>query len=234
VAAGTSTATPFVTSGLGGPIGPTFDAGGNLYVANLGNGTVSKVPAGTTAATPFLSTNEPTGLAFDASANLYVSNQTNGTVSKVAVGTSTATVFVTGGLNQPQNLAFDASGNLYVANLGNNTVSKVAAELAPPVAGGVVIRSSLPNRPMLLGDTTSPVDGINFSSAELADIHTTAAGTLTFGDDSQTGDITFRTARPPPPGPPSSSSRPRARLERLCWTTPARASPWTPTAAVSA
>jgi hypothetical protein len=75
-------------------------------------------------------------------------------------------------------------------------MSKVAAGLAPAVTGGVVIRSSLPDRPMLLGDTSSPVAGINLGSAELADIHITPTGTLTFGDDSQTGDITFRTARP--------------------------------------
>src|SRR5262249_28632465 len=78
----------------------------------------------------------------------------------------------------------------------DDKMSEVTAQLASPVAGGVVIRSSLPDRPILVGDTSSPVAGINLGSAELADIHTTATGTLTFGDDSQTGDITFRTARP--------------------------------------
>jgi hypothetical protein len=75
-------------------------------------------------------------------------------------------------------------------------VSKVAAATSPPVAGGVAVRSSLPTRPMLLGDTSSPVDGINLSNPELAGLQITATGTLTFGDDSQTGDITFRTAQP--------------------------------------
>jgi sugar lactone lactonase YvrE len=197
VAAGTSTATPFVTSGLSLPVGLAFDASGNLYVGNEGNGTVSKVAAGTSTAIPFITSglNVADGLAFDASGNLYVADQNNSTVSKVAVGTSTATPFITSGLNQAWGLAFDAAGNFYAANRGNGTVSKVAAQLAP-VAGGVVIRSSLPNRPMLVGDTSSPVNGINLTSAELANIQTTATGTLTFGDDSQTGDITFRTARP--------------------------------------
>jgi DNA-binding beta-propeller fold protein YncE len=198
VAAGSSTATPFVTSALNMPAGLAFDASGNLYVANYRNGTVSKVAAGSTTATPFITTglNGPTGLAFDASGNLYVTNFGNGTVSKVSLGTTTPTPFLTGGLNGPHGIQFDASGNLYVANYGNSTVSKVAAQLAAPVAGGVVIRSSLPNRPMLVGDISNPMNGINLSSAELADIRTIATGTLTFGDDSQTGDVTFRTARP--------------------------------------
>jgi hypothetical protein len=197
VAAGSSTATPFVTSGLNGPEYLAFDASGNLYVANLGNSTVSKVAAGSSTATPFVTSglNQPIDLAFDAGGNLYVANYGNSTVSKVAAGTSTAVPFLTSGLNQPPGLAFDAGGNLYVANDANSTVSKVAATLTP-AAGGVVVRSSLLNRPMLLGDTSNPVDGINLSSAELADIRTTPTGTLNFGDDSQTGDITFRTARP--------------------------------------
>jgi sugar lactone lactonase YvrE len=192
---------PFVTAGLDRPRGLAFDASGNLYVANYFGNTVSKVAAGTNIATPFVTAglSRPWGLAFDASDNLYVSNEANNTVCIVPAGSSTATTIVTSGPN-PQALAFDASGNLYVANYAGNTVSKVAATTSPPVAGGVVVRSSLPGRPMLLGDTSSPVDGINLSSPELADIQTTATGTLTFGDASQTGDITFRTAQPATPG----------------------------------
>jgi DNA-binding beta-propeller fold protein YncE len=198
VAAGTSTAIPFITAGVNQPIDLAFDVSGNLYVACYGTSTVVKVVAGTSTATPFLTgdLNGLDGLAFDASGNLYIANQNNNTVSKVAAGTTTVTPFITSGLNAARGVEFDAAGNLYVVNRNADAVSKVAAQLAPSVAGGVVIRSSLPNRPMLVGDTSSPVNGINLSSAELADIQTTATGTLTFGDDSQTGDITFRTARP--------------------------------------
>ena len=58
---------PFA-SGFNGPAGLAFDPAGNLYVANTGNGTVSKVtPAGvvSTFASGFL---QPFGLAFDAAA----------------------------------------------------------------------------------------------------------------------------------------------------------------------
>ncbi len=38
--------------------------------------------------------------------------------------------------------------------------------------------------------------GINLTDAELAQIQTTAAGSITFGDSSQTGDITFKAVAP--------------------------------------
>jgi DNA-binding beta-propeller fold protein YncE len=199
VAAGTSTATPFITSGLDLPYGVAFDASGNLYIVSTGTNIVSKVAPGASTAVPFVTSGlfRPWDMAFDVNGNFYVANFFGGSVSKVAAGSSTPTLFVTGGLNAPTGVAFDASGNLYITTAKDDRMWKAtAATLAPAVTGGVVIRSSLPNRPMLVGDTTSPVSGINLSSAELADIRTTATGTLTFGDDNQTGDITFRTARP--------------------------------------
>ena len=65
----------FVSSGLDDPYGLAFDAAGNLYVANYGNNTISKVtPAG--AVSTFVSSglDDPDGLAFDAAGNLYVAN----------------------------------------------------------------------------------------------------------------------------------------------------------------
>ena len=65
------------------PYGLAFDAAGNLYVANAGDDTVSKVtPAGvvSTFASGF---DDPVGLAFDAAGNLYVANAGDNTVSKV-------------------------------------------------------------------------------------------------------------------------------------------------------
>jgi hypothetical protein len=67
-----------------------------------------------------------------------------------------------------------------------------AAQLS--AAGGVVIRSSVATRPMSLGGANTAVAGINLTDAELARIETAAAGTLTIGDSTQTGDIRFTTA----------------------------------------
>ena len=49
---------------------------------------------------------------------------------------------------------------------------------------------------MSLGGTNNAVAGINLTDAELAQIQTTATGTVTIGDSSQTGNITFTTATP--------------------------------------
>ena len=49
---------------------------------------------------------------------------------------------------------------------------------------------------MSIGGTNNAVAGINLTDAELAQIYTTASGTVTFGDSSQTGNITFTTATP--------------------------------------
>ena len=117
-------------------------------------------------------------------------------MSEFAPGSTTPTATLSG-LNNPYSLAFDSSGNLYVANSagGSNTVSEFAASITPAPAG-VVIRSSQPANQMSLGNSSTPVDGINLTNAELAQIQTTASGTITFGDSSQTGNITFTTATP--------------------------------------
>ena len=49
---------------------------------------------------------------------------------------------------------------------------------------------------MSLGGTNNAVAGVNLTDAELAQIQTTATGTLTVGDIAQTGNITFTTATP--------------------------------------
>ena len=68
------------------------------------------------------------------------------------------------------------------------------ATIGDQLAGGVVIRSSLPSRPMSLGGGDSDVQGINLTDAELARIQTTDTGTVTIGDSGQIGSITFHTA----------------------------------------
>ena len=90
-------------------------------------------------------------------------------------------------------MVFDSSGDLYVANPGGTTVNKFAM-VPTPTAGGVVIHSSIPTRPMSIGGGASDVAGINLTDAELAQIETTAAGTVTIGDSTQTGNITVKTA----------------------------------------
>jgi sugar lactone lactonase YvrE len=114
-------------SGVSVPYGLALDAAGNLYVADAGNGTVSKVPAG--GGTPSLyasGLNFPVALALDAAGNLYVANNQDGTVSEVPAGGGTPTTYASGP-HSPFGLALDAAGNLYVADQGDSTVREVPA-----------------------------------------------------------------------------------------------------------
>ena len=122
----TLSATPTVSTiaaGFNQPDGLAVDSAGNLYVANLGDGTVTKVtPAGMKTFASGLE--NPGGLAFDAAGNLFIANSIENTVMMVTpqgVMSTFASVF-----NTPFGLAFDAAGNLYVSNVGDNTVIEVS------------------------------------------------------------------------------------------------------------
>jgi len=118
---------------LSNPQGITVDSLGNLYVANYGNNTVSKLVLqldGSYSCTNLTLTgntlNGPYGITMD-SGNFYVTNQ-NSTVSKLVLqldgSYSCTNLNLTGTLNGPYGIMMD-SGNLYVANNGNSTVSKI-------------------------------------------------------------------------------------------------------------
>jgi sugar lactone lactonase YvrE len=64
------------------------------------------------------------------------------------------------------------------------------------VAGGVVIRTGDPELSINLGDDSGSSPGLSLSHAELAQIFTTAVGTLTFGDLTQMGTISFTSISP--------------------------------------
>ena len=112
------------------PHGMALDRNGNLYVANFGNGTVTRIAltpdgnAGTS--TVFASgLSGPADLAFDRDGNLFVSNKNNSTITRITPA-GASSVFLSGnGLNQPWGLAFDAAGDLFVANSGSNSVTRV-------------------------------------------------------------------------------------------------------------
>jgi hypothetical protein len=110
-------------SGFNFPAGEAFDADGNLYVANVGAGTVSEVTPAKVVSTFASGFNAPEGLAFDAAGNLYVANVGANTVSKVTPARVVSTF--ASGFKAPEGLAFDAAGNLYVLNAGTGTVSEV-------------------------------------------------------------------------------------------------------------
>ena len=116
-----------IISGLEGPRGLAFDNSGNLYVANLGNGTIGKYNSngGTIDASFVTGLREPFGLAFDNSGNLYVSNSYYfGKIGKYNSNGGVLNANLVTGLTGPYGIAFDTSGNLYVATLFNSTIGK--------------------------------------------------------------------------------------------------------------
>ncbi len=116
-------------TGLEVPGTIAFDSAGNLYVANLRNGTVSEFAPGSSVPTRTL-TDASTGgnlfpqvLTFGPDGKLYVAS--SDTVSVFNPGATSPSATLTG-LKNPAALEFDSTGNLYVADDINNTVSVYA------------------------------------------------------------------------------------------------------------
>src|SRR6185436_14561473 len=87
-------------TGMNAPHDLEFDASGNLYVANQGSNTISKITPGGVVST-FASgglLSAPSGLAFDASGNLYVSNLGGNTIEVFTPG-GVGTIFANNGVN---------------------------------------------------------------------------------------------------------------------------------------
>jgi len=124
------------------PTGITVDSLGNLYVANSGNDSISKLEPLITPYTYSCTTltltgpntiNYPQGITIDSLGNLYVVNQYGSSVSKIersGSGYSCTTLTLTGGtLFFPQGITIDSLGNLYVANY--HSISKLVNSGTP-------------------------------------------------------------------------------------------------------
>lgn len=112
-----------VRNGFSSPMSLTGDSGGNLFVSNFGDGTISKIsPQG--AITRFAGgLNNPQGLTTDAAGNLYVAN--SGTNSVVKISSDGTVSTLASGLSNPVDVQFDTSGNLYVADSGDNSIKVI-------------------------------------------------------------------------------------------------------------
>jgi DNA-binding beta-propeller fold protein YncE len=109
----------------------TIDASRNVYIANYGNNTVSKItPSGivTQAWASLVSGANPLAIAVDVLGNVYTANYGNNTISKITPsGIVTQAWAGLASADHPLAIAVDVLGNVYTASSINNTVSKITS-----------------------------------------------------------------------------------------------------------
>ena len=150
-ASGSSHAKRTIVSNVSAPAALAVN-GGNLYVANQGNNTVSVFsPLGLHVATISSGINVPDAMAFDSAGNLYVSNRgpaagTSSSVTVYAPGKTAPLRTIAQNVKLPLAVALDSSNDVYVANVGTNdvTVYKAGtATLLRTISQGIAVPSAL-------------------------------------------------------------------------------------------
>src|SRR5271157_399014 len=149
---------PAVSAPLGQTLAVAVDAGGNVFVADIGNhmvvristdGTVTVVAgngnpgfAGDGGPATHASLNVPSGLALDSSGNLYIADEFNNRIRKVGTDGVITTIAgdgvpgsggdggpaVSASLSDPCSVAVDKAGNLYIADTLSHRVRKIAPD----------------------------------------------------------------------------------------------------------
>ena len=100
-----------------------IDSSGNVYTANSGNNTITKItPAGVVTLVWATVGAVPQDLVIDSSGNVYSANSTAGTISKVTPAGVVTLVWATVNANV-NSLVIDFSGNIY--SLGTGGISKI-------------------------------------------------------------------------------------------------------------
>jgi sugar lactone lactonase YvrE len=143
-----------VATGFGIPHGTAIDSAGNLYVTDLIDSRVLKVPRGTVGANCTVTGScasigsgfvQPTAVALDSSGNLFVTDA--GTQSLYKITAAGAQTTVASGLTSAAGVAIASDGSAYVAVSGSikhvtsaGAVSTFAAGPAQP--GGLALSSA--------------------------------------------------------------------------------------------
>lgn len=206
IALNNSTATLTIT-------GVTETGSGGVTITNAGNVSTTGAIASNTTAAPvnLTATGSDVNLTIDGNVT-----STNGAITLLASGNVTVS---TGRTIASGTAATLLGADLTAAQAGDNGTGTLTVNNNASISGATItlrganidvsgtpnvgsnstttqltVRSSLSARPMSVGGANNAVSGINLTDAELGRFLTTAAGTITFGDSSQTGDITFTSA----------------------------------------
>jgi streptogramin lyase len=129
-----------ITDGISTPIQVAVDKKSTLYVANLGNGTITEYPKGSSSPSVTLSTglNEPYGLAVDSKGDVFASNLGNNTIVGYKPGDTSP--FETIGFSsegQAVGMGTDAKDNLWVACDTTSAVYEIPAGTSTPQNSGL-------------------------------------------------------------------------------------------------
>jgi DNA-binding beta-propeller fold protein YncE len=179
----------------GGILNPTaiaMDAGGNAWVTNSGNSSVSKFSPTGTALSPVSGftgggLSSPRGIAIDQRGHVWVANPGNNSVTELS-GAGTALSpdegFIGGGLSSPYAIAIDQRGNVWAPNFKSNSVSELSpsgAALSPATGftgGGLSEPTSIaidadnnvwvPNSGPISGPDANTVTELSASGAPLS------------------------------------------------------------------
>ena len=159
--------------------GIVLDADGNVYTANAGNNTVSKITPDGTSTILGITGSVPLSIALDADGNVYTSNRDSSNVSKITPDGTSTILGITG--FQPQAIAVDAAGNVYTANFFSN-VSKITPDGTSTTFGTT---GAIPKG--IAVDAAGNVYTANFSSDNVTKITPDGTSTIlgTTGDGPQ-------------------------------------------------
>ena len=143
-----------VAIGFGIPHGTAMDAAGNIYVTDLIDSKVLKIPRGTAGANCTVAGScasvgsgfaQPTAVAVDASGNVFVTDASTQSLYKITAAGAQTTVV--SGLASPSSLALAPDGSAYVAVTGaikhvtaTGAISNFAA--GPSQPGGIALSAT--------------------------------------------------------------------------------------------
>jgi len=112
------------TTELSDPRGIALDASGNLWVANFGAGTVSKLSSSGSTLGVFTISGSPLGIAIDAGGNLWIANFGSSVIELNSSGTVLGTFGVG---SSPEGVGIDPSGNVWVVNRSGGSITELSS-----------------------------------------------------------------------------------------------------------